>query len=109
MASDVTNDGAGFTIASGGSFGLGHVLFDVAPGAAPGQFTLSFTGNFSGVVADRNSLPGPSGSAISVANFSGGTISVSAAPEPSPLSLALAGMAALMVAVFFPKRHRRTS
>ncbi|SPE42547.1 exported hypothetical protein [Candidatus Sulfopaludibacter sp. SbA3] len=109
VASDLTNDGAGFTIASGGSFGLGHVLFDVAPGAAPGQFMLSFTGNFSGVVADSNSLSDPSGNPISVANFYGGTISVSSVPEPSPLSLALAGIAALMVAVFLSKRHRRTS
>ncbi|MGD0435318.1 MAG: hypothetical protein ABSB86_02555 [Bryobacteraceae bacterium] len=106
VANDLTNDFAGITIASGGTFGLGHVLFDLAPDAALGQFALSFTGNFSGVVADSNNLSDPQFNTINVDDFSGGTISVSSIPEPSSLSLALA---ALMVAVFLAKRDRHTS
>ncbi len=108
VASDVTNDGAGITITSGESIGLGHVLFDVAPGAALGQFDLSFTGNFSGVVADSNNLADTSFQTINVDDFSGGTISVSSTsiPEPSSFSLALG---ALTVAVFLSRRYRRTS
>jgi len=105
VGSDVTNDDAGITIASGESFGLGHVLFDVAPGAAPGPFDLTFTGNFSGVVGDSNNMSDPLGNLISVDDYSEGSISVSSVPEPSSLSLSLG---ALTVAVFLSRRHRRT-
>jgi hypothetical protein len=106
VGSDVTNDDAGIAIASGESIGLGHVLFDVAPGAALGPFDLSFTGNFSGVVADSNNMSDPLGNLISIDDYSEGSISVSSVPEPSSLSLALG---ALTVAVFLSRRHRRTS
>jgi hypothetical protein len=111
VGSDVTNDGAGITIASGESIGLGHVLFDVAPGAALGLFGLTFTGNFSGVVADSNNMADPSGNLITVDSFSGGTISISSSstPEPSSLSLELVAMAALTVAVFLSRRRRHTA
>jgi hypothetical protein len=106
VASDVTNDGAGFTITSGESIGLAHVLFDVAFGSALGPVDLSFTGHASGVVADSNNMSDPSANLISVDDYSGGTISISSSsiPEPSSLSLTLAGMVALMAAVFLSRR-----
>jgi hypothetical protein len=41
-ASDVSNSGAGESIASGATVGLGSVVFDVASGATPGSFAVTF-------------------------------------------------------------------
>src|SRR5271156_4067212 len=84
-ASDLTNDGAGITIAPGQSVALGDILFDVASGAAPGLFPVSFTGVPSGgVVVDSNNLSDPNGIAVNVETFSGGTISIGGTSVPEP-------------------------
>jgi hypothetical protein len=96
-ASDLTNDGAGITLISGASLALGEVLFNVSPTAAPGTFTVSFTGM--PIVSDANNLSNPAGNAIAIDNFSSGSITIgggSSVPEPSSLLLSFAGMAALV-------------
>ncbi len=98
-ASDITNDGAGITLASGASADLGRVLFNVANPAASGPFAVSFTGNVDGVVGDSNNLSDASFNSVSVNVFNGGTITVgggaSGVPEPSSFFLALGAMAAM--------------
>ena len=83
--------GSGVTVASGQSFALGRVLFDVSPSAAIGAFLVSFTGG--SAVGDANSLSDSSGGAISVDSFTGGTIEV--VPEPCSIFLVLVGLSAL--------------
>jgi hypothetical protein len=93
-ASDLTNDGAGITVAAGQSFGLGHVLFDVAPNANPGAFPLTFTGG-----AGANNLSDPNGNNIPIDAFTSAVIvitsPVAAVPEPSYFLPLLAGLAVL--------------
>lgn len=101
-ASDVTNDSAGVTLAPGQSLALGEVLFNVANGATPGSFGLSFTGSSS--VADSNNLAGPSFDAIAVDNFYGGTIMIGSVPEPGT-ALPLTG--ALLLGIFIIRYRRR--
>jgi hypothetical protein len=103
-ASDVTNDSAGLTVASGSSVDLGRVLFNVASPAQAGQFGVSFTGEVT-TVANANNLATPGGAGIAVDSFSGGTISVSAVPEPASLLLAL--LAVPVVGRFGRSRVRR--
>jgi hypothetical protein len=94
-AADVTNDGAGVTVAPGQSADLGTVLFDVADPAQTGQFAVTFTGEVSDV-ANANNLATPTGDGISVDSFTGATISVSPVPEPASLGLLAAGAVALL-------------
>jgi len=101
-ASDLTNDLAGILLAPGQSLALGEVLFNVANGATPGPFGLSFTGSSS--VADSNSLSDPSANAIPVDNFYGGTIMIGSVPEPGT-ALPLAG--ALLLSIFIVRYRRR--
>ena len=91
-AADVYDiSGSGVTITSGESLALGQVFFDVSSGAAIGAFLVTFTGT--SVVSDANNLSDPSGNAISVDSFAGGTIEV--VPEPGSLFLMLVGLSAL--------------
>jgi PEP-CTERM motif-containing protein len=92
----------GITLAPGQSLALGEVLFNVANGATPGSFGLSFTGSSS--VADSNNLADPSAAAIPVDNFYGGTLMIGSVPEPST-ALPLAG--ALLLGIFVIRYRRR--
>lgn len=100
VALDLTNDGAGITIANGQTVGLGRVYFDVSP-AAP--VLVPFTINFSTNPGD-NSLSGTGLNAISFSFASGGqTVTVTpSTPEPATLLLAPAGLLLLLF-----RKHRR--
>jgi hypothetical protein len=105
-AADVTADALGITVGAGGSADLGEVFFSVAPGATPGVgvANLTFTGEVSDI-ANANNLADPSGDAIIVDSFTGGTITIaSPVPEPPSLLLALSGMAVAMIAASARKR-----
>ena len=105
-AGDGTFDGAGITLISGQSFGLGDVLFSVSPTAALGPVTISFIGT--PAVADGNNLSDAGGNSIPVSTFSSGTINITAAsvPEPSSILLTLAGAGAL---AGWARRKRRVA
>lgn len=82
-ASDITADFTGITIAAGQTVGLGLIGFDVAPGAAPGTFAVSFTG---GTGADGANDIVDSSFATIDSTFNDGTVSINAvtsAPEPA--------------------------
>jgi hypothetical protein len=104
QAGDLTNDGANVVLTPGESLALGEVLFNVAPGATPGPFTVSFTGSTG--VANLNDLAGATSPTtfvlINVDTFDSGTITV--APEPNT-ALPLAG--ALLIGAFFIRKRRR--
>ena len=78
-ASDVFDTiGSGAVVAAGGSVGLGHVLFDVAPNAAGGVFAVSLS-------APESSLADPSSANIPITSLVNGQISIAAqgsVPEP---------------------------
>jgi hypothetical protein len=87
IASDLSNSGTGISIGVGDKVGLGHVLFDVDPAAAPGAFTVTLD-------PIGTSLSDPSANAI-VATFENGSITVGSAgnaPEPSVLALTSLGV-----------------
>lgn len=80
-ASDVFDIiGSGAIVAAGGSVGLGHVLFDVAPNAAGGVFAVSLS-------APQSSLADPSSANIPINSLVNGQISIAAqgVPEPPPI------------------------
>jgi hypothetical protein len=105
QAGDVTNDVTNVVLTPGESLALGEVLFNVAPGATPGPFTVSFTGSTG--VANLNDLSDASGDTINVDTFDSGTIQVSGTstvPEPATTPF-LAG--ALLIGVLFIRKRRR--
>ena len=69
--------------APGQEVGIGHVLFDVAPGAAPGIFAVNIA------AFPNTSLSDPLGNIIDIDVASPGQITITAAPEPSYLLLVL--------------------
>jgi hypothetical protein len=78
---------SGGTLASGVTEGLGHILFNVAANAAPGQYAVSLGGY------PTTSLSDPAGSVVSITTLTSGQItiaSVSTVPEPSSILLLLA-------------------
>ena len=95
--------GSGQVVASGGTVGLGHVVFNVAPATAPGPYTVSFNTD-----PAFTSLSNASGNAtFPITTFTPGVITVigaTAVPEPSPL--VLAGVA--LLAGLGYRRVRRT-
>jgi hypothetical protein len=88
---------SGTVVASGATFGLGHVLFVVGSSSATGGFAISLEGN------PATSLSDPSGNVITINTLSNGTVNITGAPEPSSLLLALMG--ALLIWI----RQRRSS
>jgi len=103
---DLTNDSANVTLAGGQTLSLGEVFFSVAPGAAAGPFTVSFscfvypdpgTGLITQPAADCNSLSDGSGNGVNVDGMNSARITVdpAAVPEPGTLLLAVAGALAL--------------
>lgn len=78
QAGDVPADSASMAIANGDEFGLGHVLFTIAPGASTGPVSIDF--------GSATSLSDQSGAAIAF-DTSGGMLTVTggtiATPEPA--------------------------
>jgi len=80
--------GSGATIGPGSSAGLAHVLFNVAPGTAPGPVTVSLT------PFPTTNLSDFAGNNVPINTLNNGTISITvgSVPEPSTPVLALVGM-----------------
>lgn len=92
----------GFTIAPGLTLGLGLITFNlVAPSTPGGVYAITFTG----ANGSANSLSDLSGNPIPIESFIGATIDV--VPEPSSISLLLAG--ASILASMRPKKRRVNS
>lgn len=88
------------TVNPGAEVGLGHVLFDVAPGAAPGTFPVV-------LVPVATSFSDVSGNTIPISSLVNGEIDIpgiATVPEPS-YSLILVG--ALMAVVAYKRRSRK--
>jgi hypothetical protein len=90
---------AGVTLSAGSTVGLGHVLFDVAPGAASGFFPVNLT------PFPTTSLSDAFGSDLPVSTLLGGSITIPSAvvPEPSSTLPLVFGGALLWTAI----RRRR--
>lgn len=100
-ATDLSNSGAGESIASGATVALGSILFDVAPGATPGAFAVTFE-DF-----PTTSFADPSGNNLDFTAASGTiTITSSTSPVPEPATSALMICA---LAFLFAMRRRRTA
>jgi hypothetical protein len=86
---DVSGSGD-VSIASGATVGLGHVLFDVAGGAAPGTFAVAF-------VQDPlvTNLSDANGNNIPIDTFTDGDVTIL---TPEPATVPLAGLAFLIAA-----------
>jgi hypothetical protein len=85
IASDIYAGVNGAVISSGSTVGLGHVLFSIAPGAAPGIFP----GRFDPIATSLSTV---SGVAIPITSFAAGDITISEVhviPEPSFTALLL--------------------
>lgn len=89
--SDLWGGAGGATIAAGATVGLGHVFFDVSAGDLSGLVTVMLS------PFPFTSLSAPAGNNVSVDTLTNGSITIapSAVPEPSALTLALLGLAAL--------------
>ena len=85
IASDLDAVG-NVSVGSGATFGLGHVIFTVAGGAAPGPVTIALQSS-----PAFTSLSDAAGSPIAINTLTGGSVTVtSSVPEPSTwLSLAV--------------------
>jgi hypothetical protein len=87
---------AGVTLNPGTTVGLGHVLFDVAPGAASGSFAVQLA------FFPTTSLSDESGNNIAIDTLSNGLITITTpaapvVPEPSSFSLLFSGVVASAV------------
>jgi hypothetical protein len=79
--------GSGASVGSGVTVGLGHVFFNVAPGATPGPVTVSVT------PFPATSLSDPNAVNIPINTLNGGIITVTpGATVPEPSALLLAGL-----------------
>jgi len=89
--SDLWSGVGGATVAAGATVGLGHAFFDVSAGDLSGLVTVMLS------PFPATSLSDPAGNSISVNTLTNGSITIagSPVPEPSALTLALLGLAAL--------------
>lgn len=98
-ASDFSNSGAGDTVASGGTVAVGRVMFDIANGAAPGPFAVTFE------TTGINSLSDNTGTGLNFTTTDG-TItitSITTVPEPAQGGLVICILAGLAI---LPQRRR---
>jgi len=99
-ASDVDSTFSGVSVGANQTVGLGHILFNVAPGTPAGAYSVTFSG-------PATSLSDPNG--ITLSNTTeNGTITVSglqATPEPSTLVLCLLGGGPLLIAAWRGRRR----
>lgn len=93
VASDLTKDGNGITVANGQTVGLGRVFFNVSPAAPLVPFTIDFSTR-----PGDNALSGAGVSAIGFSFAAGGqTVTITpSTPEPAPLILVPAGLFLLL-------------
>ncbi len=83
---------SGSTLGAGTTVGLGHILFDVSPGAAPGVFPVTL-GDF-----PTTGLADPTGANLPIQTLSAGQITITgttAVPEPGTLATLFGGLALL--------------
>lgn len=101
-ASDVSNSGAGESIAGGATVALASILFDVAPGATPGMFAVTFE-DF-----PTTSFSDPNGTNLDFTAESGTiTITSNTAPVPEPATGIL--IICALAFVFAIRRRRATA
>ena len=89
-AFDVSNSGAGISVASGATFAVGDIVFDVANGAVSGPAAITFDGT-------NTSLSDNLGNNVPFTTAPG-TINVSnpnTVPEPATFALVLCGLVGL--------------
>jgi hypothetical protein len=100
-ASDLSNSGAGESIASGATVALGNILFDVAPGATPGAFAVTFedfpTTSFSDASGNNLDFTAESGTITITSN-------TATVPEPATGGLVICALAL----VFLLRRRTAT-
>lgn len=82
---------SGDAVGAGATVGLGHVLFDVSPTAALGNFAVTLA-SFPGT-----SLSDPTGGNIPINTLTNGSITI-ATPEPGSLLFLGGGLAAVILA-----------
>jgi hypothetical protein len=95
-ASDLTTVLAGVSIASGATVGLGHVFFDLSPGAPFATVPVTF-------VASATNLSDPSNVGIPIDVLGSGTIEI--VPEPSMFAIFSIGIG--LVGIFQVHRKMR--
>lgn len=76
---------SGVVLGTNATLGLGHLVFNIAPGAT-GTIQVSFT------TAAANSLSGPAGNPIPITTFNSGLITVTTSSVPEPSVAALSGV-----------------
>jgi hypothetical protein len=81
-------NGPGFTLGSGVTVALGEVFIDVASGAAPGPYIVSF-------VPGDDSLADGNGDPLSLDDTATGTITIPGTAIPEPSTVALLGLTVL--------------
>ncbi len=90
-ADDASFPVLGVTVGTDQTVSLGRVLYDVAPGAALGSFTITFTTD-----PGDNSLSDPDANAINIDSLQSAQVPIgSSVPEPASLLLVPAGLLAL--------------
>lgn len=92
---DLSNSGAGTVVGTGATFGLGRVLFDVSPTAAPGASAVIFLNG-----PGQESLFDSSENQLTIDGFVAGQITITSAavPEPATGLLLIGALAGLFVA-----------
>lgn len=91
---------SGVTLNAGTTVGLGHILFDVAPGAGNGSFPVGLA------LFPTTSLSDEFGNDIPIDTLSSGRITImpAAAPEPSSITMLLSLVAVLAATVGWRRR-----
>jgi hypothetical protein len=83
---------AGTILGAGTTFGVGHILFDVSPGATAGTSAVTLAG------FPVSSLSDPAGNNVVIETLSPGQITITGTgvPEPSTLATVFAGMGLIL-------------
>ena len=95
---DLSNSGNGTLVGTGATFGLGRVLFNVAAGAVPGSYPVTFLNG-----AGQESLFDAAGQPLAIDTFNNGQITITSAAVPEPATGLL--VIGALAGVFFTKRR----